>query len=821
MVETQATVLLQERGQPSRRFPADQLPLTLGEAGADIVMAGIDGAAQLGFLDGRFYLQGDRQRPGFRVNHELVQGSRWLVDGDEIAIANIRVACVVAGATLTLRMERRSSVGDTAPPGEAQSAQSGDDEIIPVQFRVDSSQPVPRQRWSRSHWAVAGGFALLALLGWFAFTAKSVALQFTPLPDELELPGTIMKLQLSDRFLLRRGEHHVVAEKAGYHRLDTTFQVGADSDQLQMFNLVKLPGLLTIVTNPQMGNLEVDVDAEGARLLGADSLELAAGTHRLELRAPRFLPLVEEVEVFGEGKEQSLSVQLTPDWAPVTLTTTPAGAEVQVDGDVVGVTPLILELTQGERVVDVRLAGFNAWQQSIEVTANEPLTLPPVALTRADGRVRLVTEPSGAAIAVDGVFRGRSPATVKLAPGRAHRIAVSKPGYQSQTKSLSVAADSGRQLTLQLAPELGRVAVRTEPLGAQLFVDGVLQSAADSELTLTTVPHRLEARADGFSPLVRIITPRSGLPQQVVLKLEALVTTVAGRFPSVVVSGAGQRLLLVQPAEFAMGSSRREQGRRSNEVLRRVRQTVPYYVGEREITNGEFRQFMADHRSEAFAGTDLDADDQPVVGVTWEDAVEYCNWLSIKDGLQPFYDSSGSTFVATAPFNRSGYRLPTEAEWAYIARYAGAAEPRRFPWGDELPPPDRAGNYADISARGIMSTTLVTYSDGFPVSAPVAKFPANPLGFYDLDGNVAEWVHDLYGVVPSQADEILENSFGPARGRFHVVRGASYRSASLTQLRLSYREYRAKGREDIGFRIARGAQSPATTADAEITSDAE
>lgn len=806
MVEARAVILLQERGQPSRRFGAEQLPLVLGDDHADIAVAGVDAAAQLGFLDGRFYLQGDKQRPGFRLNHELVQGSQWLGSGDEIAIANIRFRCAIAGVTLTLEMERLSSVGDTAPP-EEQTAGSDDDEaIVPLAFRVRTTEQAPRGRWNRAHWLVVAGFGLLALLGWFAFTAKSVALQFTPVPDDLELPGTLMKLQLADRFLLRRGEHRIVAEKSGYYSFETTIQVGQASDQVRAFNLVKLPGRVAITTTPVVETAQVSVDGQVLGLLGSEPIELAAGVHQLELRAPRFVTVVRELEVAGEGSEQSLSLSLEPDWAPVSLSTEPAGAQIQVDGEALGVTPLTLELTAGQRNIEVRLPGFNGWEHELQVVAGEPVTLPTVQLERADGRIRLATVPSGAAISVNGAFRGRTPATVTLVPGRRHTLTVSKPGYQSQSRTLSVAADSGRRLTLELAPEVGRVAVVMEPAHAQLLIDGDLQTDTEGDFTLTAIPHQFEARAEGFAPVKQTVTPRPGFPQQLVLKLDPLVETVAGRFASTVQTGGGQLLRLVLPVEFTMGSSRREAGRRSNEVLRRVRLTRPVYVGEREITNAQFRQFMPDHDSAEFGGVDLNGDDQPVVGVTWEDAVQFCNWLSIKDGLQPVYEPSGDKWVAALPVNRSGYRLPTEAEWAYIARYAGAVEPRRFPWGDDLPPPDRAGNFADLSARSILNPTLVTYSDGFPVSAPVAQFQPNPLGFYDLGGNVAEWVHDPYDVTPSAPNEVIDDPMGRNSGRYHVIRGASYKSATVAQLRLSHRDYRDDAREDLGFRIARGAE---------------
>lgn len=806
MVEAQAVILLQERGQPTRRFGTEQLPLVLGDVSADIVVAGVDAVAQLGFLDGRFYIQGDRQRSGFRLNHELVQGSQWLSDGAEIAIANVRFRCGIAGYTLTLEMERLSSVGDTAPPEEQQAGDQDDEAIVPLTFRVETTEEVAGGGWNRAHWLVVAGFGLLALLGWFAFTAKSVALQFTPAPDDLELPGTLMKLRLADRFLLRSGNHRVVAEKKGYYSFDTTIKVGQATDQVRVFNLVKLPGRVTINTDPVIETAEVSVDGQVIGLLGSEPIELAAGMHQLELRAPRFITVVRELEVAGESSEQSFSLSLEPDWAPVMLSTEPPGAQIQVDGEALGVTPLSVELTAGKRSIEARLPGFNGWEHELLVVAGEAVTLPTVQLERADGRISLATVPSGAAIAVNGAFRGRTPATVTLAPGRRHTLTVSKPGYQSQSRTLSVAADSGRRLTLELAAEVGRVAVRTEPADAQLLIDGELQTDAEREFTLTAIAHRFEAKAEGFSPVKQTVTPRPGFPQQVLLKLDPLVETVAGRFPSTVTVGGGQILRLVLPAEFTMGSSRREEGRRSNEVLRRVRLTRPVYIGEREITNAQFRRFMPDHDSAEFGSINLNRDDQPVVGVTWEDAVQFCNWLSIQDGLQPVYEPSGDKWVAALPANRNGYRLPTEAEWAYVARYAGATEPRRFPWGNDLPPPDRAGNFADLSARSILNPTLVTYSDGFPVSAPVAQFQANPLGFYDLGGNVAEWVHDPYDVTPSAPNEVIDDPMGRNSGRYHVIRGASYKSATVAQLRLSHRDYRDDPRDDLGFRIARGAE---------------
>ena len=111
--------------------------------------------------------------------------------------------------------------------------------------------------------------------------------------------------------------------------------------------------------------------------------------------------------------------------------------------------------------------------------------------------------------------------------------------------------------------------------------------------------------------------------------------------------------------------------------------------------------------------------------------------------------------VAILPLT-SGYRLPTEAEWAFAARYeAGrraASQPLKYPWGASMPPTPRSGNFADRVAATLVPLSIPGYSDGFRRTAPVGSFPANAHGLRDLGGNVAEWVNDFYdtSMVPAR-----------------------------------------------------------------------
>jgi formylglycine-generating enzyme required for sulfatase activity len=318
-----------------------------------------------------------------------------------------------------------------------------------------------------------------------------------------------------------------------------------------------------------------------------------------------------------------------------------------------------------------------------------------------------------------------------------------------------------------------------------------------------------------------MVTPRPGLPQSVE------VTLLEGASPAIVaaqpVGGpaattppaepvaltatlrtkSGQELKLGPAGAFTMGSPRREAGRRSNESQRTVELKRRFYASTREVTNAEYRQFRPDHRSGFVLQTTLELERQPVVNVSWQEAAAYCNWLSAQEGLAPEYEMKGGSFVPVVPAT-TGYRLPTEAEWEAIARRDGAGV-RKYPWGDALPVPPGAGNYADRSAQALLPVVIADYDDGYAATAPVASFTASPTGYFDLGGNVAEWTHDLYTVQPS-SDAVAIDPAATGEGALHVIRGSSWKSAAVTELRLAYRDYGDGKRNDLGFRIARYAQ---------------
>ena len=161
-------------------------------------------------------------------------------------------------------------------------------------------------------------------------------------------------------------------------------------------------------------------------------------------------------------------------------------------------------------------------------------------------------------------------------------------------------------------------------------------------------------------------------------------------------------------------------------------EALKFWVGKYEVTNGQYRRFNTSHVSKPWARHVLDGDDQPAVYVSWNQARQYCAWLTRRiKGKWP----EGWLF-----------RLPSAKEWETCAR---CGDTREFPWGNEWPPPNdwnyRGEEGLWAPARLFTHDKVIRgHTDKFVVSAPVASSGSNILGVFGMGGNVWEWCRDEF-----------------------------------------------------------------------------
>ncbi len=775
-----------------RPLAASDLPLSVGGPGADVVVPGC--------APGEVRARVAVTAKGLAISPE--PGARSL-DGVEIALEEKdgRPTIVVrhGGVANVTRPPQFEGRGADAPA-------EGDRQPIPVVAYAPRTRAArrPGKAWN---WAGPARWAailpVLLVLG-FLLTATSVEVVTSPEtdPDDVEFVGTLLDFGFAGRYLLPPGVYELEVEAEGYAPARVPAIVGRESGQRIVVALERLPGRVAFDTGGVAATLEVDGVARGP-LPG--EYELPAGPRELLIEAPRHAEFRQRLEVAGGGERQEFKVTLEPQFATVTVTSVPAGATVWADDVELGVTPLETELDAGRYTLAILHPEFRRFESPITVRAGEPLAVGPVELGMPDGRLVVQSRPAGADVSIGGRYRGRTPLSVGVPPGMPQDLLLTLAGYAPVSQSVSVESRAERRVSFDLRPVLGDVRVSGEPADALLYVDGVSRGPANQTLSLPAAPHVVEVRKPGLESFRATVTPREGQVQLVEYQLRTPAEARAAAIPAQRSTSLGQEMVLVTGGRFTMGSPRREPGRRSNETERVVVLQRPFYIAKRQVTNREFREFRAEHLSGIFKDESLDLDRQPVVRISWQDAAAFCNWLSQRDKLPPAYVRRGDRFELTDPVT-TGYRLPTEAEWEFAARFDGRGATRKYPWGDGLPVPARAGNWGDASAIYLTPVTITGYEDGSRVSAAVGSFPPNPLGLFDMGGNVQEWTTDRYSIYVVAPDHVSTDPVGPRAGDSYVIRGASWLTGKTPELRLASRDSGSSGRPDLGFRIARYAE---------------
>ena len=578
---------------------------------------------------------------------------------------------------------------------------------------------------------------------------------------------------------------------------------GFEPENLQVFSATWARGKIDVVMRERLASLqavtvpelpnthwylnEVFV-AEAMRL----NTQVNSGRYRLSAQHSYYSTGTQDLTV-ERGGEYRLTLPLSPIQGQISITSEPEGATVLIESETIGKTPLQLGVAGGTQELVIAYDGYTSQTDTIRITNRAPQVKRHYELARARAAVTFDLSPKGGDLSVNGQLITAT--NVELAVNVRHKVQYSRVGYISKSVDFTVQSERGNVIQIELQPIYGLVDVVSDP-PAEILIDGKILGLTPRQLKLLAVAQKITLRRPGFRPQMRTIVPDPNASQNVFVKLVSEKQFRLENAPPEYTNISGIVLKLFKgPNSVTLGSPRGEIGRRANEFVREVHLVKPFYAGIHEVTVDQFQQFSN-------PGKISPPNRHPVTNIDWGDAAKFCNWLSDKEGLAKVYLFLGDQFMGSDP-TADGYRMLTEAEWEWLARKAGRKKQTTFTWGDSNTIPKKSGNLADESAQGSVPSYIPNYMDGQPKLSEVGLFEANAAGIHDLAGNATEWTHDAYSLQPPAKNVVETDPMERGISEQRTVRGSSWRSADLSELRAAWRDGSSSKRDDVGFRIAR------------------
>ncbi|MBR2839401.1 MAG: PEGA domain-containing protein [Kiritimatiellae bacterium] len=369
-------------------------------------------------------------------------------------------------------------------------------------------------------------------------------------------------------FDLAPGRHHVKYRLAGYVDRDRFFRTGGEPSVDVGETLSEETGLLLLRTEPAGCSILIDGVSAGQTPRLITHLP-AKDTYQIRLRKAGYQD--QTISVKFEGRKPLVRTEtMVLASGVISIVSEPAGAEVTVNGVERGRTPLeVAGVPKGRATVKFHLDGFEDETRELAVNAGDRQTLQ-IALKGLPGTLCLSSVPDGARFYVNEESRGKGPVTLTgLKPGE-YNVRAELEGYGTQTKSVTISNGASVREEFRLSNVMGRLEVRTSPVGAQLVFDGRplgVTKSSDPGADLSDVfpienvaegEHTLVVRKDGYSEAVRHPKVRSEKTSQANVRLKRIfrpdteIVTAKGSYRGVLVSVTPDTVVL----EVSMGITR-------------------------------------------------------------------------------------------------------------------------------------------------------------------------------------------------------------------------------------------------------------------------
>lgn len=464
-----------------------------------------------------------------------------------------------------------------------------------------------------------------------------------------------------------------------------------------------------------------------------------ATTYEMKLNTAKVTTIVEEV--------------VQSQW--VTISSTPSGATVYLDGNNTGKqTPFQAEILLGNHTYKLAKDRFVTANGEFVLTANNKENLQQT-LTPNFAKVTITdnTNTANSKFYIDGIAQTKTlPQTIEINSGQ-HIIKVENPQFNAQKKVITVEANTPQELNFNLLGKYGKLKVVSTPFNAAITLNGKhMGTTPNSFNKLLVGSYNLELKLQGHTSVKKQITITE---EQTITLNETLAKGIVDKeLPE---------LVFVQGGTFTMGDT--FGGGEDDEKPTHKVTLNDFYMSQTEVTVKQYRAYCKAIGTSLPLAPDFGwQDNHPMVYVSWNDAVDYCKWLSLK-------------------LNRN-ITLPTEAQWEYAARGGNRSKGYKY-------------------AGSINISDVAWYEDNSGNKThPVGKKQPNELGLYDMSGNAEEWCQDWYdqGYYNNSSSQ---NPKGPGSGDWgRVIRGGSW-TFSADHCRVSNRSRKGTpgGNSFTGFRV--------------------
>lgn len=369
-----------------------------------------------------------------------------------------------------------------------------------------------------------------------------------------------------------------------------------------------------------------------------------------------------------------------------------SGAEVRVNGEVLGETPHKIEgLRPGQRIiVELAKEGYKPTWQTVEITESEEESRVIIELERLVGYLTVNSIPSGAEVWLDDVeYLGRTPLQEHPVLVGEHYYTIRSEDYAALQRGLTVEKDFRYTFTHKLEQKPAVLRVYSRPTGGTIWLNFVEQEqTTPAEFYLNAGEYTVAVHAQGYIMAEKTVALDVNDDLKVMLSMEE--------------GDAPPGMLLVPAGEFIFGVDRGP----ADERPQRVIDLPAFYIDKYEVTNADFVKVFPEHAVEP--GREY----FPVTGVTWDQAAAYAETV--------------------------GKRLPTEREWEKAAR---GTDGREYPWGNVFD-----AKMCNSSER----------PNPHLMVAGGNRAGSSPYGCLDMAGNAYEWTADWYQAYPGNTDIIKE-----------------------------------------------------------------